>query len=110
MNTTLIITILAGACIMGDTVPLGNSGRVFNHNEQGFNSSWSLPDPFVCHKAGDGKSATASIGVSTNLSTCELSTKDHKFDLPPGQYTIEIEGQKIALDLTEGQQMEINVK
>jgi hypothetical protein len=29
---------------------------------------------------------------------------------PHGKYKIVIEGQKVALDLTEGQQMEIDVK
>jgi hypothetical protein len=30
--------------------------------------------------------------------------------LPPGKYTIEIAGQKLPLDLAEGQTMEINVQ
>jgi hypothetical protein len=39
-----------------------------------------------------------------------VSSFGHRLPLPPGKYTIEIEGQKIALDLSEGETMEINVK
>ena len=40
----------------------------------------------------------------------KISSFVSRMPVPPGKYTIEIEGQKIALDLAEGQQMEINVK
>ncbi|MGH6767935.1 MAG: hypothetical protein ACRECO_02820 [Xanthobacteraceae bacterium] len=39
-----------------------------------------------------------------------VSSFMHRMPVPPGKYTIEIEKQKIPLDLAEGQQMEINVK
>ncbi|MBX9777919.1 MAG: VWA domain-containing protein [Xanthobacteraceae bacterium] len=39
-----------------------------------------------------------------------VSSFGHILPVPPGQYTIEIEGQTVPLDLQEGQRMEINVK
>jgi hypothetical protein len=39
-----------------------------------------------------------------------VSSFAHRMPVPPGKYMIEIEKQKIALDLQEGQQMEINLK
>jgi hypothetical protein len=39
-----------------------------------------------------------------------VSSFVHRMPVPPGKYTIEIEKQKIPLDLVEGQQMEINLK
>ena len=39
-----------------------------------------------------------------------VSSFAHIMPVPPGKYTIEIEGQKVPLDLAEGQTMEINVK
>jgi hypothetical protein len=39
-----------------------------------------------------------------------VSSFAHIMPVPPGQYTIEIEGQKVPLDLAEGQTMEINVR
>jgi hypothetical protein len=39
-----------------------------------------------------------------------ISSFVSRMPVPPGKYTIEIEGQKVALDLAEGQTMEINVK
>ena len=39
-----------------------------------------------------------------------ISSFTSRMPVPPGKYTIEIEGQKVPLDLAEGQTMEINVK
>ncbi len=39
-----------------------------------------------------------------------VSSFTSRMPVPPGKYTIEIEGQKVPLDLAEGQTMEINVK
>jgi hypothetical protein len=39
-----------------------------------------------------------------------VSSFVHRMPVPPGKYTIEIEKQKIPLDLAEGQEMEINLK
>lgn len=39
-----------------------------------------------------------------------ISSFTSRMPVPPGKYTIEIEGQKVELDLVEGQTMEINVK
>jgi hypothetical protein len=39
-----------------------------------------------------------------------VSSFTSRMPIPRGKYTIEIDGQKIPLDLEEGQQMEINVK
>jgi Mg-chelatase subunit ChlD len=39
-----------------------------------------------------------------------VSSFTHIVPVPPGKYTIDIEGEKIPLDLAEGQRMEINLK
>jgi hypothetical protein len=39
-----------------------------------------------------------------------VSSFTHIVPVPPGKYTIDIEGQKVPLDLVEGQTMEINLK
>jgi hypothetical protein len=39
-----------------------------------------------------------------------VSSFAHILPVPPGKYTIDIEGQKVPLDLVEGQTMEINLK
>jgi hypothetical protein len=39
-----------------------------------------------------------------------VSSFAHILPVPPGKYTIDIEGQKIPLELVEGQTMEINLK
>ncbi len=39
-----------------------------------------------------------------------ISSFAHILPVPPGKYTIEVGGQKVPLDLVEGQRMEINVK
>jgi len=39
-----------------------------------------------------------------------VSSFTHIMPVPPGKYTIDIEGQKVPLDLAEGQRMEINLR
>lgn len=39
-----------------------------------------------------------------------VSSFTHRLPVPPGKYTIQIEDQKVPLDLAEGQTMEINLK
>jgi hypothetical protein len=39
-----------------------------------------------------------------------VSSFGHIMPVPPGKYTIDIEGQKVPLDLAEGQRMEINLR
>lgn len=56
--------------------------------------------------SGAGHRVVADDGTSVAV----VSSFAHILPVPPGKYTIEIEGQKVALDLSEGQTMEINLK
>ena len=56
--------------------------------------------------SGAGHSVRAEDGTVVG----NISSFVSRMPVPPGKYTIEIEGQKVALDLAEGQTMEINVK
>ena len=56
--------------------------------------------------SGAGHKVLADDGTFVAL----VSSFAHILPVPPGKYSIEIEGQIIPLDLSEGQQMEINLK
>jgi hypothetical protein len=56
--------------------------------------------------SGAGHSVRADDGTVVG----RVSSFTSRLPLPPGRYTIEIEGQTVPLDLAEGQEMEINVK
>jgi hypothetical protein len=56
--------------------------------------------------SGVGHKVTAEDGTAVG----NVSSFAHIMPVPPGKYTIEIEGQKVPLDLAEGQTMEINVR
>jgi von Willebrand factor type A domain len=56
--------------------------------------------------SGAGHNVHAEDGTRVGV----VSSFAHIMPVPPGKYTIEIEGQTIPLDLVEGQTMEINVK
>jgi hypothetical protein len=56
--------------------------------------------------SGAGHKVTAEDGTPVG----SISSFTSRMPVPPGKYTIEIDGQNVPLDLEEGQQMEINVK
>ena len=51
-----------------------------------------------------------SVRAEDGSVVANISSFAHILPVPPGKYTIEIEGQTVPLDLAEGQTMEINVK
>ncbi|MEX2127258.1 MAG: VWA domain-containing protein [Xanthobacteraceae bacterium] len=65
------------------------------------------PAVIVMHGAsGAGHNVRAEDGAVIG----NISSFTSRMPVPPGKYTIDIEGQKIPLELVEGQTMEINLK
>jgi hypothetical protein len=56
--------------------------------------------------SGAGHSVRAEDGTVVG----NISSFASQLPVPPGKYTIDVEGQKVPLDLVEGQRMEINLK
>jgi len=50
------------------------------------------------------------VNAEDGTFVADLSTSASLLPVPPGKYVLEATSQKIPLDLTEGQRMEINLR